>query len=675
MKLQFIEVAGFRGFRDKVRFELPAGFAILTGRNGSGKSSVLDAIDFALTGTISKFSVRAAKGGGLDEHIWWVGEGGPKPRSQYVSVGFVDAEGEEFLISRSRERDSDTTADEIWRKLSMPNVNMEGSLKALVQTALIRDELIAGLSLDLPGRARFAAVHAAIGGVPGPDYSKRTAAILQTAINAKDEEERRTRDIQSEVGRSLSALTEARSVAERGTDIAEALQVIASLLTDAPSEPAGRARAVRAQIADRKERVRVLEEAFQRRVALRKQRVKAEEELRQARDAYSRAMEAKNEADQSLALALRMDEGERETDSFAVHLAALVHHGEAVGLLDGHCPLCNSALSQEEFGRAIAAAKARLSIVGRRLAAAGDALSVARNVVATANEALARALAVTDSLTRQLAQIDADWQSLDKIYDQHRLSASLDDAEIIKYSVAERELVATLERALFILEASSAVDRVTELESRLATLRDRAESQAAKLSAAERVVESARQINASALTVANEILTERFDTVMPLLKELYRRLKPHPDWTEIGSDFGGKVRGTLNFLVGEGCNPQFLFSSGQRRAAGLAYLLAVHMSRPWCRWQSLLLDDPVQHIDDYRAINLAEVLTSIRRTGRQIVIAVEDPALADLLCRRLRSSVGQIGRRFDLSIAKSGSAQIEAQRDILPLPKVVLRYA
>src|SRR5205823_9206237 len=95
-------------------------------------------------------------------------------------------------------------------------------------------------------------------------------------------------------------------------------------------------------------------------------------------------------------------------------------------------------------------------------------------------------------------------------------------------------------------------------------------------------------------------------------------------------------------------NPQFLFSSGQRRATGLAFLLAVHLSRPWCIWRSLLLDDPVQHIDDYRALNLVEVLSAIRRTGRQVIVAVEDPALADVLCRRLRSANEYGGRHFDL---------------------------
>jgi hypothetical protein len=76
-----------------------------------------------------------------------------------------------------------------------------------------------------------------------------------------------------------------------------------------------------------------------------------------------------------------------------------------------------------------------------------------------------------------------------------------------------------------------------------------------RLEGAVQGVEAARQIDAAAKTVANQILTEQFDTVMPLLKELYRRLRPHADWAEIESDFGGKVRGSLNFTVGDGHNP------------------------------------------------------------------------------------------------------------------------
>ena len=209
----------------------------------------------------------------------------------------------------------------------------------------------------------------------------------------------------------------------------------------------------------------------------------------------------------------------------------------------------------------------------------------------------------------------------------------------------------------------------------MTALRERVNSESAKLVESERAAEAAKQIDNSAKTVANQLLSEQFDTVMPLLKELYRRLRPHSGWTNIDSDFGGKVRASLNFTVGDGHNIQFLFSSGQRRAAGLAFLLAIHLSRRWCEWRTLLLDDPIQHIDDYRALNLVEVLAAIRRSGRQIIIAVEDAALADLLCRRLRSSIGEIGRRFELQSSETGTAALADVQDIYPMPREVLRRA
>jgi DNA repair exonuclease SbcCD ATPase subunit len=191
----------------------------------------------------------------------------------------------------------------------------------------------------------------------------------------------------------------------------------------------------------------------------------------------------------------------------------------------------------------------------------------------------------------------------------------------------------------------------------------------------ERAVETARQVEAAVKSTSNQILAEHFDTVMPLLKELYRRIRPHQDWREIEIDFGGRVRASLNFSVGDGRNPQFLFSSGQRRAAGIAFLLAIHLSRPWCQLQSLLLDDPVQHIDDYRALNLVEVLSAIRHSGRQIIVAVEDPGLADTMCRRLRSTPDGPGRRFDVGIGTDGASQIERVSEIAPFSAGILRIA
>jgi chromosome segregation ATPase len=130
MKLDFVELEGFRGFRDKARFDIPAGFAVLSGRNGSGKSTLLDAIDFAVTGNISKFSVTSARGGGLDEHIWWLGD--TPAAAHYASVGFVSDAGIPFVITRSREAGCNVDTAEILDHLCRTQLAAKSSVEALM---------------------------------------------------------------------------------------------------------------------------------------------------------------------------------------------------------------------------------------------------------------------------------------------------------------------------------------------------------------------------------------------------------------------------------------------------------------------------------------------------------------------------------------------------------------
>jgi chromosome segregation protein len=159
------------------------------------------------------------------------------------------------------------------------------------------------------------------------------------------------------------------------------------------------------------------------------------------------------------------------------------------------------------------------------------------------------------------------------------------------------------------------------------------------------------------------------------VSQLTTARQPHSEWRSIEYSIRGDVRRLLSLKVGTGLNPQFVFSSGQRRAAGLAFLLSIHLARPWARWESLLLDDPVQHIDDFRALHLVEVLSALRQAGRQIICAVEDEALGDLMCRRLLSTVEQPGRRFTIDTDTRGSSRVVRSIDILPMPIDVLRPA
>lgn len=101
MKLDYVEVCGFRGFRDMVRVDFGAGFTVITGRNGVGKSTLCDAIEFAVLGEIGKYNVESSAKETVRDYIWWRGEG--TPLAHYVTAAFSDATGKQFTVTRTRE--------------------------------------------------------------------------------------------------------------------------------------------------------------------------------------------------------------------------------------------------------------------------------------------------------------------------------------------------------------------------------------------------------------------------------------------------------------------------------------------------------------------------------------------------------------------------------------------
>jgi chromosome segregation protein len=88
-----------------------------------------------------------------------------------------------------------------------------------------------------------------------------------------------------------------------------------------------------------------------------------------------------------------------------------------------------------------------------------------------------------------------------------------------------------------------------------------------------------------------------------------------------------------------------------------------------------VLDDPIQHVDDFRAVHLVETLAAIRTMHYQLICAVEDPALADLLTRRLRSSYRDGGTLVRMKYVSGDGAQIDEMREIAPFELVILQNA
>jgi chromosome segregation protein len=260
MNLSFIEVAGFRGFRSKLHFDLTGPFTVICGRNGTGKSTLCDAVEFGLTGAIDKYRVEKAARESSADYLWWRGDDAAP--AHYVSLGFRDDSGANFILTRSRETGADVTPAQLESALCVGNALPEDAIRQMVRTSLIRDEWIAALSLDLTETERFEVVRAALGAIGGPDYpdkAKSIDSLVTSSLSRATEAYEKTRD---NLNYSLSLLAKARDAAARLGDVSAAIARIDDEIGDPTGQMMDKISAARAVLTRRRARLNGLGEAI-----------------------------------------------------------------------------------------------------------------------------------------------------------------------------------------------------------------------------------------------------------------------------------------------------------------------------------------------------------------------------------------------------------------------------
>ena len=659
MKLSFVDLCGFRGYRKPIRIEFAEGFTIIDGRNGVGKSTIFDAVEFALTGTLSKYSDAKSGGESVADYLWWTGEG-PLPTDRYVEVGFRDGDGE-VSIRRTQFADPDASIlENIAARLCDPRLAPAAPLSQLCATAIIRDEHITSLSLDLKEADRYALLRDALGANDADSWIARGAKLVSLAKQRTAAAQQDVTIANADVAAAARRLDEVRAslVAETVmAEVVERLQAFANTIIT-PDQLAGPVRARIAAVGAEIESLRSLSNRW-----------KTAEAARSSIFILSKSVEATNAEKQAATAELQALTSTQVTAPASIladeasSLIALVALGRRLGLRDGHCPLCAKDQSHEEFKHGIDTAEAlarRLNEEAARAAEREQARAIAERRLASATNA---------SEAANAAQLSA--QSIVNSFDQEREAQGIAaDATVEQITAREAQLRQSLDaaqkdmRILETLRLSVDLERAqhaeTEAKNRLTRTQER-------FGRTRKAGAGAQALHDAARRAASETLDRRLERVLPLMSELFRRLRPHPVWNDIEYSIRGDVRRFLKLQVGDELNPQFLFSSGQRRATGLAFLLSVNLSLAWSRWRTILLDDPVQHVDDFRTVHLAELIAQLVSEGRQIICSVEDAALADLLCRRLPVDHPAGAKRITLGPDTEGALTKLTERLLTPL--------
>lgn len=198
---------------------------------------------------------------------------------------------------------------------------------------------------------------------------------------------------------------------------------------------------------------------------------------------------------------------------------------------------------------------------------------------------------------------------------------------------ARRDGLQALARARTALDRRGAIDRtITEHEDAISRVKT-------ALARAQSVRDQGIKVRNAVDAVRSSIIRREFnDRLNRLWRDLFVRLAPGEPFIPAFRIPDAGTQRIQPRLVTEhrdggaaGGTPGAMLSAGNLNTAALTLFLALHLSVPeTLPW--LILDDPVQSMDDVHIAHLAALLRTLSKEhGRQIIIAVHDRQLFDYL--------------------------------------------
>jgi DNA repair exonuclease SbcCD ATPase subunit len=660
VRFQWVEIEGFRGFRDRARFDLDASVVVVTGPNGSGKTSFCDALQWLLLGDLSRFaSLTTRRDTSYVANLYRSGQ----PAVVQAGLRIQDREIELTRTGVSSPGNLE------WREgSSVYGDEAESRLRAafglparvdfanyILRSAVLQQDLIRSVLEDKPAE-RYRNLVTLLG---LDEIQRFLEAAQERASRAARQGERAREELRQAEARVQTAdasLQELTSRAQRRADVQHALGLLTERLAGLRFIEPTRvvtvaAESVETALSSVQTLGTVTRQLLDRRRTLDSQRSEAvdvtDEELRAASEALAGASRQADAAREALTTREReLAEVSRRTDA----LGALATH--ALPLLSERCPVCDQPIERSDVQQRL---EETIAASAQELETAQAALVSARAESAAAVQQLETAKARVENLasdrTRWVAVVadEAAWRD-DALVVHQQLSSGLglrvqqeDIADIgTLESIADElrrawaglsEVATELTPSGLNSEIAEARGNVERLVSAVEQIRQRAQSASA-------FEEEAAALVRSSTRAAAAVTSRRSSVISPIVQDIFSRLDPHPTLKTLDFQFDVYYeRGSARPMVRDSsgtieANPILVLSSSQANVAALACFLALGWASGSASAGFILLDDPLQSMDDVNALGFADVCRHLRM-DRQLIVSTHDRRLASLLKRKL----------------------------------------
>jgi exonuclease SbcC len=664
MRLKGLAVEGFRGFADQQIFDLDADAIIVVGANGSGKTSLFDAILWALTGSIQRLSDR-------EEDV--VSRYSPTGEARVELT--IDRDGHTMTVVRRFAGDDHLTindsefggssgdaADTLLIDLLWPEGRGALEPKAALSRSMTRaiylqqdvvrefidsdDELARfGVVSELVGVGRITELLRAL------ETSRRAWSAATTRLTKEIEPiQSQVTALESRIGRLSSedvAVPDKELNRWRDSIQRYVTQSDGDELSKPTSESVDRLISV-IQALQRQDERRIAD--LERLIAhLRSPRpqvlesVPIQSRIDELRGLVSIASDQLRIAQESIASERRRQAELRDSAESLQALAQL-----ALQHLDERCPVCGQSYDIEETRNRLEA------LLGESVEEIDPAQPDSVSAVAAQLEHLQRELADSEAQLRaaQASELDAErWNQLAQSLAGEQ--GLINSGDVLSAAVAKlsevQERLGNLQRlrgegeslSLQLARAAEVVQRSDVMAELVAIQRGLAQREA-EIGHRMATYELASDLVSAIRGASNALVSEELALIGPLLQRIYASVDPHPSFRAaqfLTGEYRGKgtVWTTLsdeleNKTITE---PSIVLSSSQLNVLAVSTFLALNLAVRSLPLQLVALDDPLQSLDTVNLLGLADLLRRVR-SNRQIFVSTHDERLAQLLARKLR---------------------------------------
>lgn len=655
-----VSLERFRGFNAPVSFDVAASVVVLRGPNGTGKTSIIDALQWLLVGEVPR--LRAAR---LRQNEEYIVNAYARDTTAQVSAVLSTSRGE-VRVSRSGNRNGSTLSWEPEWSARERGSAAERALAATfgasedvdIQTTLTSAGLLqqdaARLVLQSRPRDRFALFTQLLGlgrlesfenwaSEEARTAQARTREVAQTeedlqrrhdalhADLARVQEETARRPVVADVRRRLITALASHSL-YRGEPAPEIGREDAAVIAAAAKALAAECREVASALADAQSERMTLE---------REERGNPPEAL--AEQERSLAAEIASRQQAIATAAARLEEMEAAEQSIDRMVASVLPH-----IAGPACPVCENDIDPHEIrarlsqmseaGLGAAEARRELEILRAELSGTQQSLLALRTERARQAEWLRRWEALQEleaTTSEQIVRLSEATSGPLRVV----VNSNVAGGEGLAAIAAQLDEISQLARNLVIASDASTsgseaylARELSLLERQLAEAREHRHRQSASAAASAQLYTAAKDAR---LEVANH----RLARLTPVAQDIYSRLDPHPTFTEIEMisqmyrAAGSATAQVTDQRASVTADPMLVFSSAQANIAAVSYLIALNWAAGG-RVPMLLLDDPLQAMDDVNVLGFADLCRHLRR-DRQLIVSTHERRFADLLERKL----------------------------------------